>query len=45
MKGKLRMKKAEDGKVFVVMNLKLAGEEGTLTLKARQEDLRRREIA
>lgn len=40
MKGKIRMKKAESGKIFVVKTLKLVGKEEAETVRERQEQMR-----
>lgn len=42
LKGKLRIKKAEDNKVYVVKTLKLVDEEGAKAVRRKQEDLRER---
>lgn len=45
LKGKIRIKKAPDGKVFAVKTLKLVGEEGADSIRIKQEDLRKRRAA
>lgn len=40
LKGKIRMKKTEDGKVYVVKTLKLVEEEGALSIYERKEDVK-----
>lgn len=40
MKGKVRMKKADDGNVFVIKTLKLITEEKVMAIKEKQEKLR-----
>lgn len=40
MKGKIRMKKAEDGSIFVVKTQKLVGEEGAEFVARKKEEAR-----
>lgn len=42
LKGKIRMKKTEEGKVFVVRTIKLTDEEGAEEIKKRKEDVQRK---
>lgn len=42
MKGKLRIKKADNGKVFIIKTLKLVGEDGAESIRMKQEELRLR---
>ncbi len=42
LKGKIRMKKVDDVRVFVVRTLKLTNEEGAARIAARRDDMRKR---
>lgn len=42
VKGKIRMKKTEEGKIFVVKTTKLVGEEGADQIYLRKEDMKKR---
>lgn len=44
MKGKIRMKKAEENSVYVVKTLKLVGEEGANSILLRKEECRKKRV-
>lgn len=44
MKGKIRMKKTEDGLVFVVKTLKLVGEEGATLITQKKEESKKKRL-